>query len=53
MPLLVLASPATHRLLENNPRLGLSVFTAVHPQNGLLQWKQVVDSQTRPILWAS
>lgn len=30
---LVLTSPATHRLLERNPRLGLSVFTAAHPQN--------------------
>ena len=34
---LVLSSPATHRLLERNPRLGLSVFTAMHPQNET-QW---------------
>lgn len=30
---LVIKSSATYRLLENNPRLGLSVFTCVHPQN--------------------
>jgi len=35
---LVLQSPATRRLLENNPALGLSAFTALHPQN-TAQWK--------------
>lgn len=35
---LVLSSPATLRLLVNNPRLGLSVFTALHPQNDT-QWR--------------
>lgn len=35
---LVLSSPATYRLLESNPRLGLSVFTALHPQNQS-QWR--------------
>jgi Vam6/Vps39-like protein vacuolar protein sorting-associated protein 39 len=35
---LVLSSPATRRLLERNPRLGLSVFTAMHPQNEA-QWR--------------
>jgi len=30
---LVLRADATRRLLENNPRLGLSVFTAGHAQN--------------------
>jgi len=38
---LVLSSPATHRLLESNPRLGLSVFTAMHPQNEA-QWRDMV-----------
>lgn len=37
---LVLTSPATHRLLESNPRLGLSVFTAMHPQNES-QWRSL------------
>ena len=35
---LVIRSPATRRLLETNPRLGLSVFTAIHPQNAD-QWR--------------
>eukprot|EP00797_Seminavis_robusta_P019815 Sro2_g001680.2 (1216) ;mRNA; r:222963-226610 len=35
---LVLQSAATRRLLEHNPRLGLSAFTALHPQNPA-QWK--------------
>jgi len=35
---LVLRSTATRGLLENNPRLGLSVFTATHPHNEN-QWK--------------
>jgi len=35
---LVLKSEATRRLLEHNPRLGLSAFTALHPQNPA-QWK--------------
>lgn len=30
---LVIRSPSTYRVLETNPRLGLSVFTSVHPQN--------------------
>jgi hypothetical protein len=38
---LVLQSPATRRLLESNPRLGLSVFTAMHPQNES-QWKSML-----------
>lgn len=37
---LVLRSEATHRLLEHNPRLGLSAFTALHPQNPA-QWKDM------------
>jgi hypothetical protein len=37
---LVLTADATRRLLEHNPRLGLSAFTALHPQN-LAQWKQL------------
>ncbi|GAX18348.1 hypothetical protein FisN_23Hh242 [Fistulifera solaris] len=37
---LVLRSPATFRLLANNPRLGLSVFTATHPQNED-QWRKM------------
>lgn len=37
---LVLNSPSTHRLLESNPRLGLSVFTAMHPQNEE-QWEEL------------
>lgn len=37
---LVLESPATRRLLENNPRMGLNVFTVLHPQN-TVQWKQL------------
>lgn len=40
---LVLRSPATKRLLENNPRLGLSVFTSTHPQNAS-QWAAMVAS---------
>lgn len=51
---LVMSSPATHRLLENNPRLGLSVFTALHPHNEtqwmadtlvdpLAKWEKVYD----------
>ena len=35
---IVLRSPATLRLLESNPPLGLSVFTAQHPQNEA-QWR--------------
>ena len=35
---LVLQSQATRRLLEHNPRLGLSAFTALHPENPA-QWK--------------
>ncbi|KAL7559311.1 hypothetical protein ACA910_001392 [Epithemia clementina (nom. ined.)] len=35
---LVLRSAATHLLLESNPPLGLSVFTALHPQNES-QWR--------------
>jgi Vam6/Vps39-like protein vacuolar protein sorting-associated protein 39 len=38
---LVLSSPATMRLLESNPRLGLSVFTASHPQNES-QWRAML-----------
>lgn len=38
---LVLDSPATKRLLEHNPRLGLNVFTVLHPHNAN-QWKQLV-----------
>jgi hypothetical protein len=38
---LVLQSPATHRLLEHNPRLGLGVFTSDHPQNAA-QWKAML-----------
>ena len=30
---LVLQSSATHRLIENNPRLGLSIFCGTHPRN--------------------
>jgi hypothetical protein len=37
---LVLSLPATQRLLESNPRLGLSVFTAIHPHNEA-QWKKM------------
>lgn len=37
---LVLRSQATQRLLEHNPRLGLSAFTALHPQNPA-QWKDL------------
>jgi hypothetical protein len=37
---LVLRSPATFRLLENNPRLGLSVFTASHPHHED-QWRKL------------
>ena len=37
---LVLRSPATFRLLENNPRLGLSVFTASHPHHED-QWRKM------------
>ncbi|OEU14510.1 hypothetical protein FRACYDRAFT_241057 [Fragilariopsis cylindrus CCMP1102] len=39
---LVLDSPATVRLLEHNPELGLSVFTVNHPQNSS-QWRQTAD----------
>lgn len=39
---LVLTSSATHRLLEQNPRLGLSVFTSMHPQNEE-QWKSTLE----------
>jgi len=35
---LVLKSSAAFALLESNPRLGLSVFTALHPQNES-QWR--------------
>lgn len=38
---MVLQSQATRRLLESNPRLGLSVFTAMHPQNES-QWRAMV-----------
>lgn len=38
---LVLTSPATARLLEHNPRMALSVFTVLHPQNAS-QWKQLL-----------
>lgn len=38
---LVLKSPATYQLLENNPRLGLSVFAASHPQNET-QWRNML-----------
>jgi hypothetical protein len=38
---LVLQSPATHRLLENNPRLGLVVFTDGHPQTAS-QWRSMM-----------
>ena len=38
---LVLSSPATYRLLEHNPRLGLSVFTSMHPQS-TGQWKSMM-----------
>ncbi|GKY96452.1 hypothetical protein MPSEU_000604700 [Mayamaea pseudoterrestris] len=37
---LVIDSPATRRLLEVNPGLGLSIFTTVHPQNEL-QWRSL------------
>ena len=36
---LVLRSNAAHDLLESNPSLGLSVFTALHPQNET-QWRE-------------
>ena len=39
--LLVLESQATRRLLESNSPLGLSVFTAMHPQNEA-QWRAMV-----------
>lgn len=38
---LVLHSPAMSRLLENNPRLGVSVFTSTHPQNES-QWRSML-----------
>jgi Vam6/Vps39-like protein vacuolar protein sorting-associated protein 39 len=38
---LVLQSPTTRRLLDTNPSLGLSVFTATHPQNES-QWKTMM-----------
>jgi hypothetical protein len=38
---LVLRSPATTRLLEQNPRMGLNVFTILHPQNAS-EWKQLL-----------
>lgn len=41
---LVLDSPAIIRLLENNPRLGLNVFTVNHPQNAN-QWKVMGDRE--------
>jgi hypothetical protein len=37
---LVLQSPATKRLLEKNPVLGLNVFIVLHPQNAG-EWKQL------------
>jgi Vam6/Vps39-like protein vacuolar protein sorting-associated protein 39 len=37
---LVLTSQATYRLLEHNPRLGLGVFTSMHPKNNN-QWKSM------------
>jgi hypothetical protein len=39
---LVLDSPATIRLLEQNPRLGLNVFTVNHPKNAS-EWKHIGD----------
>jgi hypothetical protein len=41
---LVLDSQAIIRLLENNPRLGLNVFTVNHPQNAN-QWKLTGDRE--------
>ncbi|KAG7369653.1 coatomer gamma subunit appendage platform subdomain containing protein [Nitzschia inconspicua] len=41
---LVLDSKSTVRLLENNPRLGLNVFTVNHPQNAS-QWKRIGDRE--------
>lgn len=38
---LVLESQSTRRLLESNPPLGLSVFTAMHPQNAA-QWRSIM-----------
>lgn len=40
---LVLKTSATRRLLETNPRLGLSVFTAAHPQTES-QWRSLLAS---------
>jgi hypothetical protein len=37
---LVIKTPATRRLLESNPGLGLSVFTSVHPQSEA-QWRSL------------
>jgi len=38
---LVLRAPATTRLLEHNPRMGLNVFTVLHPEN-VGQWKELL-----------
>lgn len=40
---LVLRSMAAQSLLESNPRLGLSVFTSLHPQNET-QWRELSPS---------
>jgi Vam6/Vps39-like protein vacuolar protein sorting-associated protein 39 len=45
---LVLRSPVTRKLLESNPRMGLSVFTAMHPQNEA-QW-QAISFRDDPLL---
>lgn len=44
---LVLQSQATRRLLERNPRLGLSAFTALYPENPG-QWK-ALNSKDDPL----
>jgi hypothetical protein len=41
---LVLQCPATRRLLENNPVLGLHVFISLNPQNSQ-QWSQLVAKE--------
>ncbi len=48
---LVLRSPATTRLLETNPRMGLNVFTVLHPSN-TNQWKQLL-AKDDPLVHAS
>jgi len=47
---LVLASTATRKLLERNPRLGSSIFNTPHPQNER-QWitRVVVESRDDPL----